>query len=197
MTRRRKDATGALFDGSKSGRRVQRVYTPPVIAVDILGALWPEGIMCDPCSGPDSLVDAMIRVMPPANGCRYAIKIPRIGPDGEPVMVRNMLVYDEAPPGLPVWPERTYLNPEFDALEPWLRQFSESHEAVVLAPVRSHRKWWRRYLLGADVERAWLDPLKFVGHAQTFPAPLVLAYRGERRHVYREAIKRAGIGEVA
>ena len=76
MTRKRPDATGALFDGSKAGKRVQRVYTPPVIAHDLLGAVWPEGVACDPCSGPDSLVEARIRIMPPMNGCRYATKIP-------------------------------------------------------------------------------------------------------------------------
>lgn len=196
MTRRRKDATGALFDGSKSGKRIQRVYTPPEI-VGILHGLWPEGIMCDPCSGPESLVDAMIRIMPPANGCRYMTKIPLLGDDGEPVAdEEGDLVYIPAPPGCPLWPQRTYLNPEFAILEPWLRQFSESTEVVGLFPVRPQRAWWREFILTDAVACAWLDPIKFVGHKQTFPAPLVLAYRGDRRHVYTELVERSGIGEV-
>lgn len=188
MTRNRADATGALFDGSKHGKRVQRVYTGPEI-VEVLHELWPEGLLCDPCSGPDSLVDAVIRIMPPANGCRYVTEIPTGEVDSE-----GRLVYTTAPPGLPLWPPRTYANPEFAKLEPWLRQFAESNEVAILCPARSHRKWWRAAMRDAHV--AELNPIKFVGHAQTFPAPLVLAYRGERRAVFKDAIERRGLGEV-
>lgn len=199
MTRRRADATGALFDGSKQGTRTQRVYTPREV-VSVLDELWPEGVFCDPTAGPDQLVDAMIKIMPPANGCRYVDEIPLIGEDGEAVWAPDAkgklkLVYIPAPPGCPVWPERTYGNPEFGDLKPWIRQFAESWECVFLFPVRTNRTWWRRAILGPDVCRAWLDPIKFVGHDQAFPAPLVLAYRGDRRDTYKAAVERAGIGE--
>lgn len=196
MTRRRKDATGALFDGSKAGKRTQRVYTPPVV-VSILDELWPEGILADVTAGPDQIIDAMIRIMPPANGCRYVTKIPTLDENGEHVRdAKDKLVYEPAAPGLALWPERTYGNPEFDELEPWIRQFSESWEVVFMLPVRPQRKWWRAGILTPEVSKAWLDPLKFIGHEQCFPAPLVLAYRGDRRHVYERAVARSGIGEV-
>lgn len=47
-----------------TGARPQEVYTPEPI-VEALAVLWPEGVQCDPCSGPDSIIDAAIRYCVP------------------------------------------------------------------------------------------------------------------------------------
>jgi len=195
-TARRRDAVDSLFGGERSGKRVQRVYTPPEVwsALDLL---WPEGVVLDPCSGPDSVGRTLMRVMPPANGCKYIDRVPALGPDGEHVVdaESGKLVYVPAPPGLAYWPERTYANPEFDPLGPWIRQFLESWEVVLLSPVRPHRKWWRPLLRRPQLV-AWLDPLRFVGHAGSFPAPLVLVYRGARIGAFCSAVETLELGEV-
>jgi hypothetical protein len=179
----------------KRGKRAQRVYTPPVV-VDVMLRVWPEGVLCDPCSGPDSIVPAAIRIMPPQNGCRYARKIPQLGEDGEPMVDdEGEMLYVPAPPGLPFWPPRTFVNPEFSDLAAWLRQFAESDETIVLAPSRSNRAWWRSAMRSAAAV-AELAPLAFVGHKNKFPAPLVLAYRGSRRDRFCDAIVATKIGDV-
>jgi len=178
-----------LFNGSLQGKRVQRVHTPAPI-VTLLKELWGR-IECDPCSSPDpdNLVDAKIRIMPPENGCKYATKVPT----GE-VDERGRFIYVDAPPGLDRWPLNTYVNPEFSDLEPWFRQFAESWEVAILAPARAHRKWFREHLRKAVI--ADLNPVKFVGHTQAFPSPLVLAYRGDHFRTFRHLVDSYGIGEA-
>lgn len=189
-------AVRRLMSADRRGKRPQRVYTPRVIAIDVLGHVWPEGVLCDPCSGPDSLVRAAIRIMPPQNGCRYALKIPALDEHGEPATnADGEMLYVDAPPGLPIWPPRTYVNPEFNDLAAWLRQFSESEEAIILAPARSNRRWWRAAMRSAAAV-AEREPLAFVGHKSKFPAALVLAYRGSRRERFVEAIAATKIGEI-
>jgi hypothetical protein len=188
-------AVRRLMSADRRGKRPQRVYTPLVV-VDVMLRTWPEGVLCDPCSGPDSIVPAAIRIMPPQNGCRYARKIPQLDDLGEPVADdEGKLLYVDAPPGLPHWPPRTYINPEWLDLAAWLRQFGESDEVIVLCPARSNRAWWRSAMRSAAAV-AELAPLAFVGHKSKFPAPLVLAYRGNRRDRFCEAIAATKIGEI-
>lgn len=185
-----KDAVDSLYGGERSGRRAQRIYTSQPI-VDALLRLWPEGIDMDPCSGPGSIVPARVRIQPPQNGCRYATKIPILGMDGEPITdAKGKFVYGPAPIGIPFWLERCYVNPEFGMLEPWLRQFSESRECVFLSPARTHRTWYMDAMAGATI--CALRPLCFHGYDQTFPAPLWLAYRGERRTEFAAATAEIG-----
>jgi hypothetical protein len=86
------------------------------------------------------------------------------------------------------WPDRTFVNPPYGDKGPecLLANFEDfcaafaraTTEVAFLCPVRSHRKWWRRDILRAADAIVFLDPLKFEGFAQTFPAPLCLAYKG-------------------
>jgi hypothetical protein len=86
------------------------------------------------------------------------------------------------------WVPRTYVNPPFGDKGPecLLANFEDfcvafaaaRVECAFLCPVRSHRKWWRRDILRAADAIVFLDPLKFEGFAQSFPAPLCLAYKG-------------------
>lgn len=102
------------------------------------------------------------------------------------------------------WPDRTYVNPPFGDRGPetilaTFRDFCATFaacqsEVALLCPVRCHRKWWRRDVLRAANAVVFLNPLKFDGFAQTFPAPLCLAYKGPAQGVERLApsFKRLG-----
>lgn len=84
----------------------------------------------------------------------------------------------EAEDGLSIpWVDRTYVNPPFDNLQPWLLKASAEAQrgirVVVLAPFRSHRSWFRTALLSAK-RATLLDGVAFVGHSSPFPAPLAL-----------------------
>lgn len=178
-------ALQSLIDGSKTGKRPQRIYTPTEV-VDVLQALWPEGIQCDPCSGPDSVVPAAVKIMPPDNGCAYEV-------------VGRSLRHARQEPVIDTWPQRTYVNPEFVALRAWVHQFLESWECVLMTPVRSHRRWWRPVLHAPPEDPllpgsavCYLDPVKFVGFQEKFPAPLALCYRGERYDVWRKVTSHLG-----
>jgi hypothetical protein len=86
------------------------------------------------------------------------------------------------------WCDRTYVNPPFGdkgpecllaTFEDFCAAFAAARvECAFLCPMRSHRKWWRRDVLRAADAIVFLDPLKFEGFAQSFPAPLCLAYKG-------------------
>jgi hypothetical protein len=180
-----------LTGGTVSGDRVQRVYTPQSV-VDALLRLWPEGIVADPCSGPDSLVPAQLRLMPPYNGCVYDKRTRAVLREADEKKGITEISEPLMQPGWANWPERTYVNPEFDQLRHWIRQFLESWEVVLMTPVRPHRRWWRPLLRYSYT--CFLDPLRFVGFSGTFPSALALCYRGPRLEQWKLAT--AQIGEV-
>jgi hypothetical protein len=130
------------------GARPQEILTPRAI-IDLLP--WP--VELDPCACVGSLV--------PAKVCYY----------GQPE--------DEGGLILP-WMDRTYCNPPYKDLKAWLERAQREHlrlngqaQFVMLAPVRTHRAWFRS-AMAAGVKIKWLDPVKFHGYDQAFPAPLCL-----------------------
>jgi hypothetical protein len=84
----------------------------------------------------------------------------------------------EAENGLAVpWVDRTFVNPPFDPLEPWLEKAQAEAKRgiriVVLAPWRTHRPWFRTALASAD--SVTIEPLvRFCGFRAGFPAPIAL-----------------------
>jgi hypothetical protein len=86
-----------------------------------------------------------------------------------------------------------YINPPFNDLKRWFAHAaSQPGERLWLVPVRTHRKWWRKWRdkqLDAYVE---CDPLAFHGFKQKFPAPLLLGYAGERVELFEEHAARFG-----
>jgi hypothetical protein len=74
------------------------------------------------------------------------------------------------------WVDATFINPPFNVLKLWLlKSLEETCDHVMLVPVRTHRPWWRDWAIASEV--VYLDPVKFEGHDQSFPAPLCLARR--------------------
>lgn len=149
-----------------TGARPQEILTPQPV-VDALALLWPEGVALDPCGAPGSLVRA-----------ERVYYVP-----GEPDGKRTFYVAKDGElDGLQEpWASRTYVNPPFEHLQAWLDKAArEPREQVILAPVRTHRKWFRRAMDRSDAV-VWLDAsFKFAGYKQSFPAPLCILYRGDR-----------------
>jgi hypothetical protein len=166
------DAMQGLATGNRAGKgatRTQEVLTPQPI-VDFVLRLWPEGISMDPCASTDPrcLVDAVVKVFKP-------------GPN---TMGLGGLDAN--------WHDRTYVNPPYVDLQKWLAKACVSalpprSRVVMLAPVRSHRSWWRKAARFARVV-VELDPVKFVGYDDAFPAPLCLMIWGSSPQEVHEAL---------
>jgi hypothetical protein len=100
------------------------------------------------------------------------------------------------------WPDRTFVNPPFGDRGPHaslasFQDFTDAFEStpnsvIMLCPVRSHRQWWRRNVMFAADAVCYLDPLKFEGFPQSFPAPLCLAYKGCDPDGFRDAFRSFG-----
>lgn len=75
------------------------------------------------------------------------------------------------------WRDRTFVNPPFKQLKLWLEKACsyKDERIIVLAPVRTHRKWFRSAMRTADAVLL-LNPVTFVGYEATFPAPLCLLF---------------------
>lgn len=172
------------------GARNQTVLTPQTV-IDGLLALWPEGIAFDAAHGPESIVPAAEKTStrglldswphrtyanPPYGAC---LRNP--ARDGAAAHEHEVSkAAEKAAAKAEKRKPRSIRRPdsiEVAGLGDWLEHQLERSEgeSVVLAPVRTHRKWFRAWLrrLGAAV---FLDPLKFEGYAQAFPAPLVLGF---------------------
>ena len=116
---------------------------------------WPDKTYCNPPYGkslrdPDNQLELLIEETRIREAAKAAGKPPRF-PDGLPVPKCS--------------------------LKDWLKMQLAGGESVMLVPNRTHRKWLRKWRRAVDglVE---LDPLKFHGWKQAFPAPLVLGYKG-------------------
>lgn len=174
----RADATGATA-------REQVVLTP----LSVLERLpwWSEGVALDPCWAPGALTAAETRYYVPPR-VREAKRRRKNKETGKYELVTVEETYFAAGPGdldglaLP-WLDRTFCNPVYAELEAWLESAVREHlrepenRITLLVPVRTHRRWFRAALEHArDVDM--LDPVTFVGHTQSFPAPLWLIHYG-------------------
>jgi hypothetical protein len=151
-TTERNDAMRGLATGNRAGKPAEREQTiyTPQCILDVCTQVWPDGIALDPCCGPGSIVPAHNNYGPAQDG-----------------LTLN-------------WAPRTYVNPPYGTLDKWLaKALREPAEQIILCPVRTNRPWWVDAMCRMDAI-AWLNPLTFCGFKSAFPAPLVLAYRGER-----------------
>jgi hypothetical protein len=94
------------------------------------------------------------------------------------------------------WPPRTYVNPPYGPLHAWLvMSMMQASEHIMLIPLRPHRVWWRKWRRMTEVVA--LNPVKFVGHLGTFPAPLVLGHRNPPNPGQMTALcEKLGLGEA-
>lgn len=160
-------------NGPENSRSEQEVLTPPELIHAIVRAFG-GGIELDPCApsvqAPSFQATNRVRYGWGANG------LGGLEPDLE-------------------WPDRTFVNPPFEELAPWLEKariwgacsrggFSstlpdamEPRRLALLCPLRSHRPWFRAAAAHAAEHGGGLTLLpgiKFVGHKSIFPAPLCL-----------------------
>lgn len=189
------DALLSLVDGTRTGTREQRIHTPAGV-VRALRGLWPEGIALDPCGSPPDLATRIESggwvEYAPGWWCARPETLDPKKPAPKPKNAEEIAAFfppsivgaaDQCYPEIgrdglaEAWPERTYFNPPFDALAPWLAKYRAAWEVVGLVPVRTHRRWFRESI-ARSTSVHFLDPLKFVGHSAAFPAPLCLLYRG-------------------
>lgn len=151
-----------------------------------------ERVVRDPRFEPGAVwnhsAEGVFRVIGPRSGAVLG----RWDDDGVPDEVAPASMLDKkgpwhfvsstAPSGLGVeWPDRTFANPPFLDLEEWLAKAREESatgsRVVVLAPWRSHRRWFLDALVGRGGPRPTitLEPaVKFRGHKTAFPAPVAL-----------------------
>lgn len=127
----------------------QEVRTPPDVIARVVAAFGGQAIALDPC--------APTRSDPAFFAERY---------------VR------EAENGLGlVWVDRSFFNPPFADLRPWLEHARTCAAAgariVGLVPARTHRAWFQDAMISARAT-TFLGGVKFVGHKTPFPAPLCL-----------------------
>lgn len=170
--KRPRDAMGGLGTGNRRGKpkeRKQDVLTPPAI-VDFVRDLFNGVIALDPCATRD-----------PRSVVKAAIEFHGDDIDGL-----------KAP-----WTDRTYVNPPYKTLKPWLKKAELEafwgYRVVVLCPVRPHREWWRR--ARDDAFYIELNPVAFIGYDLPLPTPLCLMVWGVSKvHLEMTLEKHAGIG---
>ena len=186
----------ATLCGAGSGSREQTVFTPETI-LRVPRAIW-GGIEYDCCTGPPGLV-----LNKAGRKAAKADKLPEdsdewiglglAGPVQSQVNAKRQTTTDglSAP-----WVDGTWVNPPYKTLAEWLeKSMAEAADHILLIPVRPNRKWWRAWARTAEI--VYLNPVKFEGHDQSFPAPLCLARRNAPKPgQLDELCQLLGIGEA-
>lgn len=168
------------------GDRPQEICTPKPI-IDALLRVWPH-IALDPCSHPESIVGALDTYYVPGR----VVAHPK---SGKPKLV--FVAEGDEVDGLKAeWTNYTFVNPPFSVLEPWLDKardegFAARKEVAVLAPTRGHRKWFRDAVASAT-SVIDLDPVAFLGHKSSFPAPLCMIYWGDSKALFEFSFEELG-----
>lgn len=153
-----------LSTGNRTGKPAQREQEilTPQSIIDICNTLWGR-IVLDPCWCENALTDPIHKFQLPAQ-------------DG---LLNSWLRY-------------TFINPPYKDLQAWLAHgLLQPLEQIWLVPVRTHRTWWRQWRDRLDAY-CELNPIKFVGYEQMFPAPLLLGYRGAKPEEFLDAINIGG-----
>lgn len=178
------------------GERPQEIYTPECVRDAILN-VWPH-IALDPCGGPDSLIPAKhsYYVPPAVIGLLDNKGVPKCNSDGTPKIRIEFIASAGHEDGLNLpWCDYTYANPPFRYAKQWLakalHEAGLGHEIMMLAQTRGHRSWFRKACKSATCV-CDLNPLKFVGFKQTFPAPLCMLYWGDNTNQFELAFEHLG-----
>ena len=188
---------GTVATLTGAGEREQTVFTPlPVLSV-VRGAFGGR-IQYDPCHGHPGIVLTKLG--------REAAKVKEL-PESSAVQVQwGMAVEVESQVDAVEWTDTrgliddwrtgTFANPPYKTLAEWLEMsLKQPTNHILLIPVRPSRKWWRAFAREAEI--VYLNPVKFVGHDQSFPAPVCLAHRNSHQPgKLAELCSTLGIGEA-
>jgi hypothetical protein len=149
------------------------VLTPPAI-LELARAALGGDIQFDPCASTDPknwFATELNWCLPPRAGELQALENPTKAEKAElkELVNRGSLIR--------LWPKvRTFINPHFDTLKPWMYALRTAEApTVLLCPVRPHRRWWCDHAGGLLI--SFLRPFPFVGSKSPFPAPLCLIYK--------------------
>jgi hypothetical protein len=156
---------------NKAGAQEQEVCTPLEI-IEAVTSAWDGSVALDPCAPSEREPSFFAR-----RRIRYGWGLNGLG-GLEPDLV---------------WPDRTFVNPPFDDLRPWLEKAMSEHKhvfdecpglvpqdawrTVLLLPFRAHRPWFQDAIAHAASSGGGLTILpgiRFVGHKSIFPAPVCL-----------------------
>lgn len=176
------EATRTRESAAMPGYREQSVFTPTPI-IGALVQLWGE-IAHDPCHGPPGIVlTAPGRAFARSCGGLTALLDGGLWTHDSLVAAGLAVHVESCVPAhtrtstqglIAPWPDATYWNPPYGALRQWL-EYSETQPVdwIALVPVRTHRPWWRAWALSRR-SVVYLNPVRFLGYEQSFPAPLAL-----------------------
>lgn len=160
------------------GLREQTVLTPPSI-LDPLRSVWGE-IICDPCAAPAGplWIDCTACKGKGFKGRKLCRRCKAMGGAYYEDQVRAKYAIRQPDDGLAyLHPDRTFKNPPWGVLQPWLDHTALDGRQAWLVPSRSQRVWWRAWARQRDVVID-LNPVTFVGHHQSYPGPCSLGYDG-------------------
>lgn len=196
-----RDNTVSCLSGAGKERE-QTVFTPESV-LQVPRMLW-ETIEYDPCHGkPGHVLTKAGRRVVKDHAAYGTPPLPTTTVErvcaGLAVRVSSQVLaqrHTDSRGLIDTWPHCTFCNPPYGDLSRWLdmslRQISDH---IMLIPVRPNRKWWREWARQAEV--VYLNPVKFEGHDQCFPAPLCLARRNAPKPGQFAAIcAMLGLGET-
>lgn len=174
------DATRTRECVAMPGLREQTVFTPIEI-VTVLLALWGR-VAYDPCHGHPGVVltksgrklGKLAALMEKGWTHEKLVAAGHANPTASVIPAERKT---DCRGLCDVWVDATFCNPPYGNLREWLEYATgQPADHVLLVPVRPHRKWWRKWAATIPPEDlVYLNPVKFVGYDQAFPAPLCLA----------------------
>lgn len=162
------------------GLREQTVFTPWPIVIVLL-ALWGR-VTYDPChghpgvvlTGPGRKLGKLDELL--AKGWTHETLVA----EGHAVATASLIpatYWTDSRGLIDLWLDETFCNPPYGTLKDWLEwAMAQFVDHILLVPVRPNRTWWRKWAASIPAgDLVYLNPLKFVGYEQAFPAPLCLA----------------------
>lgn len=147
-------------------------WNTPANVIELVNAVFVDGIGLDPCSNDQSLVDAAFAYNKDRGGNGLLCSWSEYG-----------AVYVNPPYGREIgqWVDKCAAESRAD----------RDLEIIALLPARTDAKWFQR-LWRCDALCFWRGRLKFLGAPSSAPFPSVLAYWGMNRSKFRHVMQDVG-----
>lgn len=89
------------------------------------------------------------------------------------------------------WKKSNYINPPYSEIKKWLEkgveEFQKGKLCVFLIPLRSHLKYWQKYIYPFVTEVRFLNKIRFEGFDHDCPFPIcVLVFDPKKQTVFEE-----------